>query len=339
MITASHYIQLAPKESNPYDTRAEVLGFNGRLDLALASYREAVAREPVLPQSLQRAGILYLFKQDYDNARRLFDRLEDFTADNPWIDPYVYYANIPLRQGKWREALACLDRGIAHDSGDSDRALHVAYKHQFKALINLDLGRDAEALQEMEMALPALKGVSWFWHGMDEDILYGWILARNRKFSEAEQVIAPRLSQRTEKDHVRRMRYLVARGLVALECGDLDGAAELLEDADSVKTRWLSREHFVLQGMLARVSLKLGRFDRAVELLEESLGVYAESRAWQMLLDVRNHFYLGEAYERSGWQKKAAEQYRTFLDIWEDADDGLPEIAEAARRLAKLSAE
>jgi tetratricopeptide (TPR) repeat protein len=45
---------------------------------------------------------------------------------------------------------------------------------------------------------------------------------------------------------------------------------------------------------------------------------------------------LGRAYEESGWSDKAIEQYETFLDIWNDADPGIPALEDARRRLHNL---
>jgi hypothetical protein len=48
---------------------------------------------------------------------------------------------------------------------------------------------------------------------------------------------------------------------------------------------------------------------------------------------------LGLAYEKSGWKAKAIEQYEEFLDIWKNADPGIPEVEDAKERLAKLKSE
>jgi hypothetical protein len=45
---------------------------------------------------------------------------------------------------------------------------------------------------------------------------------------------------------------------------------------------------------------------------------------------------LGLAYEKSGWTSKAVDKYEEFLDIWKDADPGIPEVEDARDRLARL---
>ena len=54
--------------------------------------------------------------------------------------------------------------------------------------------------------------------------------------------------------------------------------------------------------------------------------------AWRITM----HYYLGQAYEQSGWNERAAEQYRLFLDHWDTADIQLESVKDARRRLARL---
>jgi hypothetical protein len=51
------------------------------------------------------------------------------------------------------------------------------------------------------------------------------------------------------------------------------------------------------------------------------------------------HYYLGQAYEKSGsgWQSRAIKQYEKFLDIWKDADPRIEEINKARERLEELN--
>jgi tetratricopeptide (TPR) repeat protein len=47
---------------------------------------------------------------------------------------------------------------------------------------------------------------------------------------------------------------------------------------------------------------------------------------------------LGKIYEQKGQKEKAIENYKKFLDLWKDADPGLPEVEDARQRLAAMQA-
>jgi Tfp pilus assembly protein PilF len=44
-------------------------------------------------------------------------------------------------------------------------------------------------------------------------------------------------------------------------------------------------------------------------------------------------YHLARAYEGKGDRERALASYRNFLQIWKDADPGLPEVTEAKKRL------
>jgi hypothetical protein len=45
---------------------------------------------------------------------------------------------------------------------------------------------------------------------------------------------------------------------------------------------------------------------------------------------------LGKIAEQQGDKLRASQNYRKFLDLWKDADPGLPEVGDAKRRLTAL---
>ncbi len=92
-----------------------------------------------------------------------------------------------------------------------------------------------------------------------------------------------------------------------------------------------------VEGLLAQSYLHEGMYEKAVTELERFLRYQNGSRIAHPHDGVRCFYWLGIAYEQSGWKDKAAKQYQTFLEIWKNADPGIPEVDDAKARLAKLT--
>ena len=45
---------------------------------------------------------------------------------------------------------------------------------------------------------------------------------------------------------------------------------------------------------------------------------------------------LGKIYEQQGLRDRAIERYTRFLELWTNADPGIPEVTDAERQLATL---
>jgi hypothetical protein len=80
----------------------------------------------------------------------------------------------------------------------------------------------------------------------------------------------------------------------------------------------------------------MGHLEEAVTGLEQALATWENGRIGLGVYLVKAHYFLGTAYERSGWNLKAADQYRQFLAYWENGDPGLPGVADARERLTRL---
>jgi tetratricopeptide (TPR) repeat protein len=141
--------------------------------------------------------------------------------------------------------------------------------------------------------------------------------------TEAE-AITRELKAESEKNWEVRSIYLKAAGDLALARNDLKAARDFFEQD---KTNIYSLSYTYLQ---------LGALDKAAALLEKGLLRYDYHRFFSPILAAKAYYRLGIVYEKSGWRDKAIRNYVEFLDIWKDADPGLPEVADARQRLAKL---
>jgi len=78
-----------------------------------------------------------------------------------------------------------------------------------------------------------------------------------------------------------------------------------------------------------------GRLDKAAETYARIRELIQGRSDWGAVY-ARSYYKLGKVYEQMGKKAEAREKYRKFLDLWKDADAGLPELADAKRRLANL---
>jgi tetratricopeptide (TPR) repeat protein len=328
------YISLAPDEANPYDSRADLYSYNGRLDQAIESYRKALEIKPDFYMSLAKLGGMYLFKREYTQAESCFKALSSSNEKLYRSLGRVLLALIPLYRGKFEDALKVLDDGIAADRMEQAEGVRNATKHFFKAQIyeekkNMDL-----ALKEAEMGIEILKKATPSDPVTMRDY-YTNLLAKSGKIAEAEKVALALKKDIEEKNKTLMYSYWLALGAIELAKGDTNTAINYLEKADKEALSPLFHVRF----FLGKTYLESGKIGEAVAELEKALSRYDDYRVGAPAWAVKAYYLLGLAYEKSGWKAKAIEQYEEFLDIWKNADPGIPEVQDAKERVKKLRVE
>jgi tetratricopeptide (TPR) repeat protein/predicted Ser/Thr protein kinase len=324
------YISLAPDEANPYDSRADLYAYNSKLEQAIESYKKALEIKPDFYMSLYKLGDMYLFKKDYARAESCFSTLSS-SSEKLWRSTgRLYLVLIPLYQGKFEDALKVLDDGIAGDRIEQVEGEMNAYKHFIKAYIYEEQKKMALALKEAEIGMELIKKAK------PNDPVYGrdgyaYFLVKSGRIAEAEELTRALKKDLEGKDPTLMNSYWVTLSDIEKAKGDTSMALSYLERVykDS------PTPSFYLRFCLAEIYLKKGRLDEAVSELEKALSRYDDNRVWETVA-VKAYYLLGLAYEKSGWNKKAAEKYEEFLDIWKNADPGIPEVADAKERLSKL---
>jgi len=90
-----------------------------------------------------------------------------------------------------------------------------------------------------------------------------------------------------------------------------------------------------LEVSFAFAYLESGNLDKSIEKYREFIDTdvlgYEGQELW-----ILAHYQLGRLYEQKGESAEAAKYYECFLDIWKEADPGIPEVEDARKRLTRL---
>jgi tetratricopeptide (TPR) repeat protein len=326
------YISLTPDDANPYDSRGEIYACNGKLDQAIESLKKAVEIKPDFYGSWETMGHMYLFKGEYDKARQCFETLLSSTNKITRLNGRVNLALIPMFQGKFKDALTVLDKGIAADEMEG---LNKWIKHYHKGLIFAERGEYQNALNELKIATVNYAAFyPDYWVPFHVPSIL--ILAKSGEYTMASEELAVWKLEIEEKERGHKGFYWLGAGSLEFGSGNFDTACEYFAKATgSVPTR-IHAAYFEIHFMLARAFQEAGKPGEAVAEFESLLSNYTTGRAQSCIASVKLHYYLGVLYEQSGWNSKAIDQYDTFLDIWQDADPGIELVEDAKMRLARL---
>jgi len=329
------YIAVAPEDANPYDTKMDLLIFVGELDSAITAAEKVCAIDSgFLDYGCQvKLGVLYMFHGDYEEASDRFHQAAANGGRSVRSAARTYLALIPLLQGKLKDALALLDDGIAADRMElatSGREGSRSIKHFLKSLIYREQGDLDKASAEHELALQVHSEVLSRSRPAYR-CTYAQVLSEKGDFEQAEAIAEVLKSEFESGDKPMGGSYHYAMGCIELARGHNGAAVEHLEQAAEYG------DFYEFRFMKARAQLADGQYGRAISEFERLAD--NPSYIWSPTLSVWNvkaHYYLGLAYEKTGRPADAIPCYERFLEIWKDADPDLALVADVRDRLVRL---
>lgn len=323
------YIELAPGEANPYDSRADIYARHAEVDKAIESYNKALEIKPDFEASIEKLGIMYLHKREFDKAERYYLQYGEMGGKAIKSNSRADLALIPLAQGKYDQALKILEQGIAADELDQ-LPNQQSGKHIDIALIYAEKKEFEKALQHVKKTIKLVsEDFPEYLYRIKS--FYGYYLVRAGKIDSAVAIANEIKEEVKNKTEIEKSPYYFLEFAIKYYSGDTDQALKKI-----VKLAEKERNDFKIRFWLAKTYLEMDMIGEAVQEFEKL-------KDWNILSTVRNPifaskvlYFLGIAYEKSGWNKKAIEQYEKYLKNMKDADPGIPEVEDAKRRLKKL---
>jgi tetratricopeptide (TPR) repeat protein len=215
------------------------------------------------------------------------------------------------------------------------------------AKLHMESGNMEAALKECEAALEIVDDIVEAIPGIFRPNLSAKMRTLNFKglikakmgLTEEALETAERLKGLIEEDLNQKLIrfYWHLLGRIELEKGNYQGAIEYFEQALSyippggVEIAGYGR----FTDSLALAHFKSGELEKARDMYENTVSLMGVMDS--PVIYPKTFYMLGKVYEGLGDKGKAIANYRKFLDLWQDADPGLPEPADAKTRLAMLS--
>jgi tetratricopeptide (TPR) repeat protein len=315
-----------------------------QFDLAFAEAEKLSLPKPGNADYRSMLGDILLLKDDITGAEKAYREVLE-------IDP-VYGREclclVALARGKFREAAAQARQALAEAMGNRDNE-----KYAYRALTTVlekgglydEAGRvwsrylqvTAEARRTGGDAAPP-----YLPSQRRSDLFFiGRIQGQMGSFAEAQKT-AEELKALAEKsvDPGELRYYEFVLGLVELGKKSPRKAADLFARAcgrlpfEVFRLDYSGNHARFLDG-LARALYESGELDKA-RLGYEKITLLTMGRLTHGDIYAKAFYMLGKIAERQGDKAEARSKYSRFLDLWKDADPGIPEIEDARKRLAEL---
>jgi serine/threonine protein kinase/tetratricopeptide (TPR) repeat protein/TolB-like protein len=343
------YARLKPEEANPHDSLGEAYLITGQPEKALDRYARALEVDASFSFSHRGRAWAYAMLGRYDQA--LGENAEEekklTRTQLPLTDTYLIKAFLLSRMGRSRQVNQQIRQGIRLAESLKDVAAQAGFE-LLSAQLSLERGDYPRALQSANRAQKINPEVSQenvrTAQAVIAHLLPGIAEARSGNLEAARDHLASARKLYDTGDEAQNWWYHCLEGEIALATGDL-AAAEAAFSAGEPELKmafnnsnpWgiVFANHLPFRDWPARIKNARGDTTGAIEAYRKLLTPDISSK-WTTALEPRYVLELARLYAETGDTEAAKKEYERFLELWKDADPGLPALRRAKAEYAKL---
>jgi serine/threonine protein kinase/Tfp pilus assembly protein PilF len=315
----------------------------GENDLAFVEVDKASLLEPSHYMNFLTKGSIYQFKDELDKAEKEYQRLIG-TGEPAAYGMYIErMAGLYLLKGQFEKSKAQANLGSELAKKFNEKWAEAQFlfllgyrdlksEHPEQALIDFnrayDISVETDDWNTQRNAL-YFKGLAHLEGGSPEEA------------QETADELKDMVEKGLNKKAVKLYHHL--KGMIEFKKANFSEALLNIAEAISLlphqyATDVLGSKHALFLDGLASVQYKAGNSDKAQETYERIISL-TTGRYYYGDIYARSFYMLGKIYEGKGWEGKAIDHYEKFLELWKDADPGIPEVEDARLRLSGLKNE
>ena len=340
------YAELSPDEPNPQDSLAEAYLITGQPEKAAERYARALELDSTFMASHGGRAWAFGMLGRYDEAEAEADKIRDYITRED-ISPTLLHlirAFFYSRVGRLREAREHLRLG--DDSAKENQQPNALFNNAtLAAQIALEEDNPSAARKSIERARELLPEGGGTWRRERQvltHLMAGVAAARDGDLDAARRELEAQKEIYDERDMVDKWWHHALEGEIAMAAGDLAAAESAFAAGEpelkmtfSLGNPQLSifANNLPFRDGLARVRKAQGDVTGAIVIYRGLLAPDIGNK-WTALLEPRYVLKLARLLDETGRKDAARAEYERFLELWKDADAGLPELKEAQAYLA-----